>query len=294
MAWYKQNRDRLKREKRMVIETYRPPGTRVKRRHLGPRLKTCQICGNQFEVKHRDSAWCSKKCYQRHLYTKNRVAILARKKQWKKAHPEYAKREYAKALARGKEKRRQARESNTRFLICHCGTRLPSVIDGRIRSNIACQACRHQNSQYWFRHFNRLNRPSKQAIPCAECGSTFVPDPNQRYCGPECRKRGRYKIDRARRDAALAARLSIHRACAYCRGEFHSILPFQKFCSFKCKQRSTYAEHNRRNREGLTDLYCKRLLHRRSNLKFSDFTPELIQLKRQEQLAKRELKNLTK
>lgn len=59
-------------------------------------IKTCVICGNEFETNIKSKKYCSPECWRegkrinaRKNYQKHRVEYLAKNKKWRDANPDY-------------------------------------------------------------------------------------------------------------------------------------------------------------------------------------------------------------
>lgn len=68
-------------------------------------IKTCVICGNEFETNIKSKKYCSPECWQegkrlnaRKNYWRHREKYLAQNKKWRDANPDYVLRKRAKVI----------------------------------------------------------------------------------------------------------------------------------------------------------------------------------------------------
>jgi uncharacterized OB-fold protein len=275
--------------------------------------RSCENCGELFTPLRRHAKLCSRKCrsrmwlnrsqehrreYQRQLPPELKRAYVAK---WRANNPEKDKAMRLRAKEAAKRRHLEARIARAIVRHCSCGRPFNATAGRHNRSNIECHRCRARSRVWWQGYWSKIERSKrpKRIAVCVQCGSQFTPLTSRvNACSNECRvkrhgqspsKQRQNERKREKTAAALKKLRATTRACKYCGQDFHPDFHVQLFCSARCKQTNGCRDFLKRAKENLSDYYLKRLLKRRSSLSARDFPPQVVELKRMEQLAKREI-----
>lgn len=253
-------------------------------------MKTCKLCGKEFEPSGSWQKYCSPQCRER-AYCHERkesktlklyILINSNGERFEtdsmlafvQAHPEWFPKwesAYVSLMRGGKyrgwyiesreDKKREgsvlSSGAGAERTCPYCGKVFVSM-NGHIKycSSKCARASLEQAERARLERKKQLKPPVMRV--CAQCGKEFVQEGKRRkYCGEVCAEAAR----KARTTGGVAqtkgwVTQTINKVCAYCGKEFMAARNFSKYCSGECRRKQNVmraAARQREKREGMRE-----------------------------------------
>lgn len=171
-------------------------------------IKTCPICGKEFETKVEHKRFCSPECKKE----KDNFARFA-----KYHHEKPDAQIISKCRERyGKHLNPELIQSRKSTCIV-CGKEFETKVGHKKFCSVICQQ----------RYFRKKHKPLTK---CLVCGKEFESSNGRLLCSPECAKERRLILKRVYHTAKPAKIVT----CAICKKEFEATVYNRKYCSAEC------------------------------------------------------------
>lgn len=169
-------------------------------------IKTCPICGKEFEPRRCSQKYCSPACYDEENHRRARARYVPVKNEsrtcpvcGKEFVSHNRNQKYCSDACRCRVYRLSKRAPRPIRTCPVCGKEFTAISE---RAVVCSRECRRLHRNKLERERNRRRRAEREPVTCTICGREFVPSHgNKKCCSDVCRRRAK-AVTAARRYAA--------------------------------------------------------------------------------------------